>query len=109
MQIEYPASVNTDARLGYSATGYRSWVVVCDHCEAWKATIMRLEDRLSKGRDAKAGNIRQRAKAGYCPCCACATHAAVPPSYVLGVQDPLKQKGVRLWSKFGPWAAHGNN
>ena len=104
-QVGYPASMNTDACLGYSVMGYQSWDVVYDHCEAWKWTLVRLEGRLSKGRDAKAKDgICQKAKVGYCPCCTRATHVAIPQSYAIGAMDPLKQMGIRLWTAFGPWA-----
>ena len=89
MQIGFPASMNADARFGYSVMGYQSWDVVCDHCDAWKTTLVRLDGRLSKGRDAKAeGNLCQKAEVEKRHCCTCATHVAVPPAYARGEPDP---------------------
>ena len=97
--------MNTDACLGYSVPEYQPWDAVCDHCEAWKSTPVRLEGRLPKGREAsvKDGHC-QEAKVGYCPCFTRATHVAVPPAHTLGPLDPLEQMGVRLWTAWGPWA-----
>ena len=39
-----------------------------------------------------------------CPCCAVATHVAVPGSYALGTFGRLKRTGRRLWAEGGPWA-----
>ena len=97
VQIGYPASMDTDACLGYPAMGHQSWDVVYGHCAARKTTLVRLEGRLSTGHDAEAqGNLCQEAKAGYCPCCTRATHLANPPAYAMGELDPPKQMGSRL-------------
>ena len=76
-----------------------------DHCDAWKSTLVKIEGRLPKGRDAKADNLCQKAKVGYYPCCSQAAHVAIPPAYPLGPLDPLKRMGIRLWAEFGPWAS----
>ena len=97
--------MDIDACFGHSVMGYQSWDVVYDHCDDWRTTIVRLEGRLSKGNDANAkDNLCQKVKVRYCPCCARATHVAVPPPYALGELDPLKLQGARLWAEFGPWA-----
>ena len=51
LQMGYPASVNTDSRLGFSVAAYQSWGIAHDHCEAYRSTLVRIEGRLSKGRD----------------------------------------------------------
>ena len=104
-QIGFPASMDTDACLGYSVMAYQRWGVVFDPCGAWKSTIVRLEGRLSKGDEAKAKDgLCQKAKVGCCPRCTQATRVSISPSYTIGVAGPMKQMGVRLWSAFGPWA-----
>ena len=97
-QIEYPASMKTDACLGNSVMGYQSWDVVHNHSEAWMSILVRLEGRLSKGHvtNAKDG-LCQKAKVGYIPRCDSL-------SYLLGALGPRKQMEVRLWAAFGPWA-----
>ena len=66
---------------------------------------MRLEGRLSQGREAKVKDgLCRKAKVGYCPCCTQASHVAIPPSYTIGAMCPLKRMGVRLWTALGPWA-----
>ena len=64
-QVGYPASMDADACLGYSVTGYQSWDVFYDHCEAWKRTLVRLEGRLPKGHEDKAKDgLCQEARVG---------------------------------------------
>ena len=46
----------------------------------------------------------QKARVGFCPCCARATHVAIPQTYAIGAMGPLKQMGARLWAASGPWA-----
>ena len=78
-QIGYPATMNTDACLGYSVMGHRSCDVVYDRCEAWMSILVRLEGRLSKGHVTEATDgLCQKAKVGYCPCCTRAAHVAIP-------------------------------
>ena len=82
-QIGSPASMHTDACLGYSAMGYQNWKVTHGAHEARKFNLIRLVGQVAKGRDAK-GNLTQKAKAGICPRCVQATRIAVPPSFRLG-------------------------
>ena len=96
--------MDTDACLGFPVMAYRSRGIAYGHYGAWQSTLVRIEGRLSKSHDGKAGNLFRRAKVGYCPCCACVTHVAIPPSYSLGPHDGLTHTGILLWAEFGPWA-----
>ena len=96
LQMGYPASMNTDACLGISVMAHQSWGIVYGHCEAWQSTFVRIEGRLSKGRDRQADGLCQRANVCYSPGCACATHVAGPPPYSLGPLDSLERTGIRL-------------
>ena len=97
LQAGYPASVKTDACLGFSVMAYQSRGIAHGHCEAYLSTLVRIEGRLSKG-------LRQDVKVCRCPCCTQATHVAMPPAYSLGLLDGLEQSGIRLWAEFGSWA-----
>ena len=79
LQMGYPASMNTNACLGFSVTAYQSWGVARDHCDTYQSTLVRIEGRLFKGHDGKADGLRQKAKVGYCPCCTQATRVELPP------------------------------
>ena len=82
-QIGSPASMHTHACLGYSAMRNRTWGAPHRVLDARKFNLIRLVGPEAKGRDAE-GNLAQKAKVGFCPCCEQATHIAVPSSFLLG-------------------------
>ena len=98
------ASMITDACFSFSVMGYQPWGIAHGRCETYQSTLARIEGRLSDGRDGKADGLCLKAKVSYRPCCARATHVALPPSYSLGPLGDLKQKGIRVGTEFGPWA-----
>ena len=83
--------------------GYQSPEVALQQCDVGRFILIRLVGPVSKGHDAK-NPVTQRAKVGYCPCCAMATHVAIPRVYSLGEFNLLKHRGLSLWMKHGPWA-----
>ena len=102
--MEYLASMNTDACLGFPVMAHQSWGIAHGHCAARQSTLVGFEGRLSKGHNGKADGLCQKSTGGYCPCCARATRVAISPPYSLGPLGGLKQTGIRLWAEFGPWA-----
>ena len=83
-QVGYPAPLNADARFGYSVVGYLSSQSAFSRCEASRSAIVRLMGQSSNGHTEAKTELAQRAKAGYCPCCATMTHVALPPTFALG-------------------------
>ena len=49
-------------------------------------------------------DMTQRAKAGYCPCCARPTHVAAPSRFQAGEHPGHKAHGIQLRREFGHWA-----
>ena len=102
-QIGYPATVNTDSCLGFATYAYQSAEVLFGPVQARSDLLIRLVGRRCKGHSDRQ-SVTQRAKVGYCPCCATPTHVAVPLSYELGKDDRRKRTSMDLWAQFGPWA-----
>ena len=50
-------------------------------------------------------DMTQRAKAGYCPCCARPFHVAAPPRYEAGEISGHKAHGIQEREEHGSWAA----
>ena len=75
LQAGYPASMNTDACLGFSVMDYQAWDIAHGHCEG----------SLSRGHDAGRGNSTRGGKVEYCPCCVRAAHVAIPKTDPLGI------------------------
>ena len=48
--------------------------------------------------------MTQRAKVGFCPCCASPTHFAAPSRYWVGEYSPRKAHGIQSRRERGPWA-----
>ena len=40
---------------------------------------------------------------GYCPCCAKASHVAVPPTFERGAFSPIREFGMSPWAVDGFW------
>ena len=100
-QVGVPATLSTDAHLGYAFYAYQSASVALSPGEAHRHILMRVEGTASRG---GSGQSLQRAKVGFCPCCSHVTHIAVPPSYDAGSFDEAKSTCLSLWQRCGPWA-----
>ena len=59
---------------------------------------------VAEGRGAPPKTPAREAKVGHCPCCAIATHVAVPPPVESGAYSELKELGVGHWAPDGPRA-----
>ena len=90
-QKGYPGTANSDACLGFSAHTYQSAEVLFGPVGTRDDVLVRIEGLRRKGRNDK-GNVRQKAKVGYCPCCAIPTHVGIPMSYRPGENDGRKQQ-----------------
>ena len=75
-----------------------------NHCDAFRNILIRMEEAIAKGHDASKRNLAQKAKVGNFPCCAGATHIALPPTYLLGESSAVEEKGLSLSTEDGPWA-----
>jgi len=105
LQLGLPATIETDACLGWAVYAYQSAEVLLERCERAKEILVRIVGSCSKGHMAVKREVTQRAKVGYCPCCTVATHILIPPSYAVGRFDQNKYRGLRLWQSKGPWAS----
>ena len=101
-QVGIPATLNTDANLGFAFYAYQSASVALPSGETHRRILLRVEGKASRG---GSGQGLQRAKVGYCPCCSIVTHIAVPPSYDAGPFDEAKCTSTSLWQQWGPWAS----
>ena len=101
-QLGYPGTVNADACLGFSVYAYQSSEVLFDAVGTRDDVLARLEGLRCKGHNDKR-NVCQKAKVGFCPCCAIPTHVAIPNSFALGGNGIRKQQTIDLWAAFGPW------
>ena len=81
---------------------YQSDEVLCGPVGTRDDVFVRLEGLRRKGHNDK-GNVRQKAKVGYCPCCVAPTHVGIPTSYLPGENDGRKHQAIDLRAKFGPW------
>ena len=94
-QVGYPETLNTDARLGFSVMAYQAWGILYGSCGAASVNPVRPSIPVAKGHVAPERTPTQRGKVGLCPCCAVATHVAVPGSYRLEPSDLHKHTGLR--------------
>ena len=101
-QLGYPGTVNADACLGFSVYAYQSPEVLFDAAKTRDDVLVRLEGLRCKSHNDKQ-NVCQKAKVGFCPCCAIPTHVAIPNSYALGENDFRNQQAIDPWAAFGPW------
>ena len=101
LQIGFPATVNTDACLGFAAYAFQSAEVLFGPVQTTHDILIRLEGRRCKGHSDRQ-HTTQRAKVGYCPCCTLPTHVAIPLSYVLGEDDRHKRIAMDIWAEWGP-------
>ena len=92
------------ACLGYSRNVYQSAEITMDTCEAGKFILACPGAVAQKGRDSPKKELTQRAIVGNCPCCARATHAAIPARETLGEYSGLKGRGLALRMPEGPRA-----
>ena len=84
-QVGLPPSVATDAQLGFSVIAYQSAELLFDRREGCGRILARLVGTCARAHKAsKDVDITQRARAGFCPCCATLTHIDDPPWYKLG-------------------------
>ena len=64
-----PGTVNSDACLGFGVYAYQSDEVLFGPVGTRDDVLVRIEGLRRKGRNDKH-NVCQKAKVGYCPCCA---------------------------------------
>ena len=83
-QVGYPATLDTDACLGFSVASYQAWEILYGSCGAAAFNPVRLSGPVARGHDAPKYTPTQRGKVGLCPCYVVATHVAVPGSYGFG-------------------------
>ena len=100
-QIGLPGTQSTDAHLGFCFYTYQSASVALSSWEMRQEILMRAEGTVTRGGE---GSGLQKAKVGFCPCCAEATHIAAPPTYMRGEYVDGKYQGMLLLQNFGPWA-----
>ena len=99
-KVGYPPSVATDAQLGFSAMAYQYAEVLFGQREG---IPVRFEGTCPRVRRAgKKADNTQRAKVGFCACCARPTHIAVPARYVVGEFPSQRALGISLWMEHGP-------
>ena len=103
-QFGFPLSMQTDACLGFCSMGYQSSGVARNHCDAFRRILIRSEGSVANRRDSSKQNWAQRAKVGYCPCCAKATQIALPPTYLPGENSSVEEPEMSLLAEDGPWA-----
>ena len=99
-QVGYPGTLDTDACVGLSVMAYQAWEILYGYRGAASFNLVRLSSPVAEGRDAPKHTPTQ----GLCPCCAVATHVAVPGPHRLGPYDHLKHTGLRRWAEAGHWA-----
>ena len=86
-QVGLPPTINTDAPLGFPFYPYQSPEILFTQRMGERDIWIRVEEDCSKGSSAGSDDVTQRAKVGYCPCCARMTHVIIPPSSVVGKFD----------------------
>ena len=94
--------MNTHAFLGYACVGYPSSEVAFTSCDVDGRVLVRLVGQAPEGHTGNKTDFAQKGKAGYLPCCATATHVALPPTFLLGARDALKATGIHLRKGRGP-------
>ena len=102
-QIGRPATMNTDACLGFCAMGYQSWGIAYGICEAGPSCLVRHSGPVTEDHCAPESSPTRRGKVGLRSCCVAATQVAIPVSYNSGPFGELKHVGLRLWAPEGPW------
>ena len=96
-QVGYPPS--------FSVATYQSAEVLFDRCEGVGPVLARLLGTCARTRQGgQKGDMTQRAKVGYRPCCPRPNRVAVPPRYVAGKYSGHEAHGIRLRKEHGPWA-----
>ena len=94
-----PPAMHTEPSSGVPAMVCQRAAIAFESCDAAAGALLLLDGNVSKGRRAaKTRNLTQKAKIGYCPCCAMATRVAVPLNYPRGDFCKLKEQGVELWA-----------
>ena len=65
-------------------------------CDAGERILVRLEVTVSKGHGFPETHLARKAKVGFCPCSAKASHIAVPTRYRLGAYSGLESSGLSV-------------
>ena len=94
-QVGFPPSMNTDARLGYSAMEYQISELAFTSCDAGRSASARLVGQASKSHETPKKSLAQRAKVGSCTCCVPPSHVAAPAAYATGEWDDPEVRGIR--------------
>ena len=82
--IGFPPAMNADASLGLACMEYQSAIVATSTCEAGEFALIHFVGATSRAHTTPRQDFAQRAKVGYLPCRAQATHVAISPSRVAG-------------------------
>ena len=101
-QMGYPPPIATDARLGYAVMAHQSAEILSGPCEGDGSILVRLEGSCSRAHPGAKHGLAQGAKAGYCPCCAKATHIATPAPYAAGESSKTEAHCSMPWGTSGP-------
>ena len=104
-QVGYPPGVATDAQVGFSVMAYQSAEMLFGRREEDGYISVRLQGACARAHQGgQKGDMTQRAKVGYCPCCTRPTHVAARSRYMAGEYSGHKAHGIQLWKEHGPWA-----
>ena len=104
-EVGYPPGVATDAQLGFSAMAYQPAEMLFGRREEGGYISVRLQGTCARAHQGgQKGDMTQRAKAGYRPCCTRPTHVAAPSRYMAGEYSGRKAHGIQLRKEHGPWA-----
>ena len=82
--IGLPPAMNADASLGLACMEYQSAIVATSTCEAGEFALIHFVGTTSRAHTTPRQDFAQRARVGYLPCRAQATHVAISPSRVAG-------------------------
>ena len=104
-QVGYPASMATDAQLGYSVTAYQSADILFGSREGRGSIPVRSEGTCARAHQKRKTDLSKGANVGYCPSRTKAARIAIPSRYSAGGLSKDKAQGLQLWREHGPWAA----
>ena len=94
-EVGNPAAIATVAQLD----------ILFGSREGSGSILVRLDGTCARAHQGPRSEPAQRAKVGYRPCCARATHIAIPPRYTVGEFSKQKANGLQLLREHSPWAA----
>ena len=77
-QMSYPPGITTDAQLEFWVMEYQGAEILSAPREGAGSILVRLEGSCARAHPGAKNELARRAEAGYGPCCARATHIAVP-------------------------------